>query len=480
MAQVQLTWSDYLTSVSNSYIRHRAQDMFTDVTLVTDDNHQVSAHRIILCAGSEYFRKILEEKKHPHPMLCLEGISSGDLNIILDYIYMGELLIPESSLTSFLKIATRLKCSGLNSDIKSIKEDPNIIEKVEDENESFLEDDDVDIIITEAEITQPQLNLTKIEDDGVIEKEDGTFEFTKSSTEINLEGNLVQDSPVDFGNIAENTENVPSEKSQRGSPEKDFNNTNETLDMSPQYCRVEGKIYSYIELKEMKKRLFEQKEKGWLRCKYCNYKAKYTSHIMIHVEIHINNLEFDCSCCDKVFTTMEQLRAHIYRRKMKKEGNRQPLQAAKDVEDKAFKEGKHFIKANYLEEDYRNESVKDRKLSKYQPPGGGKTLAPKFCKIEGKTFSFQELRQMTKKLYSQQSNGEFQCNFCPKITSINNHMMEHTQKHIDNLEFESFCCGAKYSTTPCLRDHQLKCNKNKRKKLERSYSKIGHDVGKII
>ena len=46
-------------------------------------------------------------------------------------------MIPESSLTSFLKIATRLKCSGLNSDIKSIKEDPKIMEKVEDENELF-------------------------------------------------------------------------------------------------------------------------------------------------------------------------------------------------------------------------------------------------------------------------------------------------------------------------------------------------------
>ena len=454
MAQVQLTWSDYLTSVSKSYISHRAQDLFTDVTLVSDDNHQVSAHRIILCAGSEYFRKILEEKKHPHPMLCLDGISSDDLNNILDYIYKGELLIPESSLSSFLKIATKLKCSGLNSNIKSLQEDPKVMEKVKDENESFLEVDDLDNIITEAEITQP----TTIEDEGVIEKEDGTFEFTKSITETSLENNLVQDSPVDLGNI---DENPPSEKSQRGSPEKDFNNTNETLDIYPQYCKVEGKIYSYSELKEMMKRLFELRENGWLKCKYCSYRAKLPNLIMEHVEIHINNLEFDCSCCDKVFTTMEQLRGHIYARKMEKEGN---------AEDKASKECKDFNKANYLEEDCQNESVKDRKLSEYQhkriPDRRiklSRTSAPQFCKIEGKTFSFEELRQMTKKLYSQQSNGGFQCNFCPKTASISSHMMEHSQKHIDNLEFESFCCGKILPTTPSLRTHQRNCKKNKRK-----------------
>ena len=121
MRQLHLTWSDYLTSVSDSFISNRDCDLFTDVTLVSDDNHQVSAHRLILSAGSEYFRNILEDRKHPHPMLCLDGVNSSDLNNIIDYLYKGELLIPESSLTQFLKIATKLKCSGLDG-IKSFVE----------------------------------------------------------------------------------------------------------------------------------------------------------------------------------------------------------------------------------------------------------------------------------------------------------------------------------------------------------------------
>ena len=35
MKQFHLTWSDYLTSVSDSFINHRECALFTDVTLVT-------------------------------------------------------------------------------------------------------------------------------------------------------------------------------------------------------------------------------------------------------------------------------------------------------------------------------------------------------------------------------------------------------------------------------------------------------------
>ena len=39
---------------------------FHDVTLATDDYHLMKAHKIILSAGSLYFREILEKANHPH------------------------------------------------------------------------------------------------------------------------------------------------------------------------------------------------------------------------------------------------------------------------------------------------------------------------------------------------------------------------------------------------------------------------------
>ena len=484
MAQVQLTWSDYLTSVSNSYISHRAEDLFTDVTLVSDDNHQVSAHRIILCAGSEYFRNILEDKKHHHPMLCLDGISSGDLNNILDYIYKGELLISEANLGSFLRIATKLKCSGLNTDIKAFQEDPKFTEKIEDTSESFLDPDDLDNIISEAEVIQNEKELYEYNE---------KIEITKSISENHFENRgFVQNSQV---KSELNAEALLTEKTESGPPpEREINNTSKKPKIS-QYCKVEGQIYSYTELKEMTKKLFERQENGRLKCNYCKYSASLAHNMVEHAEIHINNLEFDCNCCDNVFPTMKQLRHHKYIMR-KQETLKKKGEVNKNDEDQAFKDvGKndtdiiksdsiiiehedstmkydsislseeYFNKSNYSENDSVNGKLPagqtKQQKSEWGSNAGRKSATPKYCKVEGQTFSFQELKQMTRKLYTQQSDGRFQCNYCPKRTLVGNHMMEHTQKHIDNLEFECYCCGGIFPNTPSLRGHQVRIKTQK-------------------
>ena len=45
------------------------EEDFQDVTLVTDDFHQVRANKLLLSASSEYFKTILLINKHSHPLL---------------------------------------------------------------------------------------------------------------------------------------------------------------------------------------------------------------------------------------------------------------------------------------------------------------------------------------------------------------------------------------------------------------------------
>ena len=71
----------------------RDEEDFCDVTLVCDDQQSISAHKMVLAASSQYFRKVLKSSKHPHPILCLDGISYSDLNNIVDFIYNGEITI---------------------------------------------------------------------------------------------------------------------------------------------------------------------------------------------------------------------------------------------------------------------------------------------------------------------------------------------------------------------------------------------------
>merc|ERR1712189_65448 len=48
-------------------------------------------------------------------MICLTGITTMDLNNILDYIYQGEVQIFQENIEKFLDIAEKLKIDGLLS-----------------------------------------------------------------------------------------------------------------------------------------------------------------------------------------------------------------------------------------------------------------------------------------------------------------------------------------------------------------------------
>ena len=108
-----LTWRDYQTNVSKTFGSLRHEDNLNDVTLVSDDNVQVSAHKVVLSSCSGYFKEIFIKNKHSHPMLCLIGVKSQDVNHVLDYIYHGEVQIHQDNLDAFLEVAQKFQLEGL-------------------------------------------------------------------------------------------------------------------------------------------------------------------------------------------------------------------------------------------------------------------------------------------------------------------------------------------------------------------------------
>ena len=111
-----LKWNDFNSNVSKSFSLFRNEEYLQDVTLVTDDNHHRSAHKLVLSASSEYFKNIFQSNKHSHPLLCLGGISSNDLDNILEFVYNGEVNIYQDQLDRFLEVAQRFKLEGLLGD----------------------------------------------------------------------------------------------------------------------------------------------------------------------------------------------------------------------------------------------------------------------------------------------------------------------------------------------------------------------------
>ena len=79
-----LQWNDFRENVNSAFGKLREDNEFTDVTLACEDGQQVQAHKVILAASSPFFEKILQNSKHPHPLIFLRGFQSKDLVAILD------------------------------------------------------------------------------------------------------------------------------------------------------------------------------------------------------------------------------------------------------------------------------------------------------------------------------------------------------------------------------------------------------------
>ena len=90
MDKFNLEWNSFKSTVSESFSQLRREEHFYDVTLVSDDDELISAHKVVLAASSGFFKNILTKSSHANPLLYLNGIKSKELHFIMDYIYNGK------------------------------------------------------------------------------------------------------------------------------------------------------------------------------------------------------------------------------------------------------------------------------------------------------------------------------------------------------------------------------------------------------
>ena len=96
----------------------REEQNYFDVTLACDGGHQIEAHKVILSAGSAFFRKTFGQTKHPSPFIYLRGIKRFDLENVVDFLYNGEAYVAQGELEKFLETAQELQVKGLQSNLE--------------------------------------------------------------------------------------------------------------------------------------------------------------------------------------------------------------------------------------------------------------------------------------------------------------------------------------------------------------------------
>ena len=111
-----IKWNNFQQNVKTAFVDLRTDSDFTDVTLASEDGHQIEAHKVVLAASSPVFQNLLKQNKHSHPLIYLRGMKNEDLLAVVDFLYYGETNIYQENLDIFLNIAEELKLKGLDGE----------------------------------------------------------------------------------------------------------------------------------------------------------------------------------------------------------------------------------------------------------------------------------------------------------------------------------------------------------------------------
>ncbi|XP_014224822.1 protein jim lovell [Trichogramma pretiosum] len=111
-----LRWHNHQLHITKAFgaLLHADNDTLVDVTLVCA-NGSLGAHKIILSACSPFFAKIFENHPCKHPVIVLDDFSVNEINIIMEFMYLGEVRIEHSDLPGVLQAASSLQIRGLTS-----------------------------------------------------------------------------------------------------------------------------------------------------------------------------------------------------------------------------------------------------------------------------------------------------------------------------------------------------------------------------
>ena len=217
-----------------------------DVTLVTNDQLQVSAHRLVLSSCSHFFKNIFHSNTHSHPLLYLDGVDHGEINLVLDYIYQGEVQIYQEYLDRFLNIANKFKLDGLLATEENTM-DMKSSESMEGINQGLSE------YKTEEQI-------------------EGGHDFIVTPQE----------------------QNAPPKKVVR---ERSLKVVNQSFDANN--SEVDTKFEELV-----------VKENNVYRCTVCEKTMSHKTNMKKHLETHLTGLSYDCQLCGKTFRSSNLFNVH--------------------------------------------------------------------------------------------------------------------------------------------------------------------------
>ena len=116
-----LKWNDHHTLFFAGAEKLYQDEEFTDVTLAAGSK-LFKAHKLVLSICSPYFQSLFRRLGPEKHVIFLKDISSLHLELLLQYMYNGEIKVQEDELVTILSVAQSLEIKGLTDNSESNKQ----------------------------------------------------------------------------------------------------------------------------------------------------------------------------------------------------------------------------------------------------------------------------------------------------------------------------------------------------------------------
>ena len=294
---LKLSWTDFERNCPSTFQQLWNNNEFTDVTLATEDNGQIQAHKVILSSSSPFFRKLLCRNPHQNLLIYLKGVQLRDLESVLQYIYKGSCEVLNENIEDFIRTGRDLHVEGLVEKGGEVEEQA-LDEGSVNENSEFHEPVIKDEIVSEV---FEDLNNDSEENDL------DTKNLPKHSTlKLNVLGTkLIEYEQSDGVNAILHTEEEQIVDRQWDSQEQ------EGILIKCDQCEYipKGNVsVRRINLKQHKEAIHQGTKYD---CNHCEYKAGYKTNLREHMLRMHETRKFKCDQCDYKASLYYRLKQHI-------------------------------------------------------------------------------------------------------------------------------------------------------------------------
>ena len=269
-----LTWHSYSDHLKSMMKELMMNEVFSDVTLVTEDKKQIKANINILGACSPVFKDILKKDKNSNQIMYLRGIQFPEMESIMQFIYLGEATFYEERMDEFLAVAKSLEIKELCNAGPEQDDEPN--------DEPFS--------------CSPVTSTENMEEKNVVSEKmqmQAPQEKERQRRVVNIDGKYECDQCHKIY------------YSQRGlyrHKQSDHQGVKYACDQCDYQATQQIHLTTHIQSKH---------EGIRFACDHCDYQANYPTDLTRHIRSRHEGVKYACDQCDQQFTQRSSLRTHI-------------------------------------------------------------------------------------------------------------------------------------------------------------------------